>query len=211
MLQYVLGGSEMEKNITERILLTATSLFAEIGFANVTIKQLAHAANINPAAISYYFGGKETLYQEVLRYQFSPAIQALQEVTNCRLSATEQLLAYAEAITTVQHKQPFLTSFWKYRLNHHAAIPNCFIINEYTVQLYQRIVSALSYGISQNEFLPDLELYPTAFVLLEMMHGRSIPVWILIEPGLSDSDTHRCTLQAVRHYLRGINRCVVTV
>ena len=105
----------MKKNITERILLTATSLFAEIGFTNVTIKQLAHAANINPAAISYYFGGKETLYQEVLRYQFSPAIQALQEVTNCRLSATEQLLAYAEAITTVQHKQPFLTSFWKYR------------------------------------------------------------------------------------------------
>lgn len=77
MLQYVLGGSEMKKNITERILLTATSLFAEIGFTNVTIKQLAHAANINPAAISYYFGGKETLYQEVLRYQFSPAIQAL--------------------------------------------------------------------------------------------------------------------------------------
>ena len=197
----------MKRNTLNKILDTGTSLFAELGFENVTIKQLAQAANSNPAAISYYFGGKENLYQEVLKHQFSPALQALQEVSaNCRLTATEQLLAYVEVITAVQHKQPFLASLWQYELNRHAAIPNCFIIKEYTIQLYQRIVSALGYGISQNEFLPNLELYPTAFVLLEMMHALSVPVLLLTEPGLSGPDTRKnYTLQAIRHYLRGIS------
>lgn len=200
----------MKRNTANKVLDTATSLFAELGFENVTIKQLAQAANSNPAAISYYFGGKVNLYQEVLKYQFSPALQALQEVAaSCRLTATEQLLAYVEVITAVQHKQSFLASLWQYELNRHAAIPNCFIIKEYTVQLYQRIVSALGYGISQNEFLPDLELYPTAFVLLEMMHAPSVPVLLLAEPGLSGPDASKnYTLQAVRHYLRGISRRV---
>ena len=196
----------MRRNIANKILDTATSLFAELGFENVTIKQLAQAANSNPAAISYYFGGKVNLYREVLKYQFSPALQALQKVAaDCRLTATEQLLAYVEVVSAVQHKQPFLALLWQYELNDHAFIPNRCIIKKYTLQLYQRIVSALEHGISQNEFLPDLDLYPTAFVLLEMMHAPSVPVWLLIEPGLSSPDARTNYIrQAVRHYLQGI-------
>lgn len=76
----------MKKNTLNKILDTATVLFAECGFENVTIMQLSQAANINCAAISYYLGGKENLYQEVLRSQFLPALQALRE-TDGRLQA----------------------------------------------------------------------------------------------------------------------------
>ena len=200
----------MRRNIAKKTLDTATSLVAELGFENVTIKQLAQAANSNPAAISYYFGGKENLYQEVLKYQFSPALQALQEVAaSYRLTATEQLLAYVEVVTAVQHKQPFLALLWQCELNDHAFIPNRCIIKKYTIQLYHRIVFALEHGISQNEFIPDLDLYSTAFVLLEMMHAPSVPVWLLIEPGLTGPDARtNYILQAVRHYLQGISGSV---
>lgn len=89
-------------------------------------------------------------------------------------------------------------------MHRHAAVNNRSVIEEYTAQLYQHIVSTLCYGISQKEFLPDLELYHTAFVLLEIIHAPYFPVSLLREPGFGIDPRKNYTLQAVRHYLQGI-------
>lgn len=200
----------MKRNTANKILDTATCLFAELGFENVTVTQLAQAANSNPAAISYYFGGKENLYQEVLRSQFSPALQALREVeTSFRLTASERLLTYVKVLADIKHIQPYLTSLWHYEMNHHDAVPNSFVVKEYTAQLYQYIISALCHGISQKEFYPDLEPYHAASVLLEMMHHAFyVPVSLLTESPLSVQNVCKdYTIQAARHYLQGM-RCI---
>lgn len=46
-----------------RLLHTALRLFAEKGFANTSTRELASAAGVNIAAISYYFGDKAGLYR----------------------------------------------------------------------------------------------------------------------------------------------------
>ncbi len=46
----------------ERILYTALALFAEHGFAKTSTREIAKAAGVNIAAISYYFGDKAGLY-----------------------------------------------------------------------------------------------------------------------------------------------------
>ena len=46
-----------------RLLYTALRLFAEKGFANTSTRELASAAGVNIAAISYYFGDKAGLYR----------------------------------------------------------------------------------------------------------------------------------------------------
>lgn len=55
----------MKKNTANKLLDAATPLLAALGWENVTVSQLAEAANLNRAAISYHFGGKEALYQAV--------------------------------------------------------------------------------------------------------------------------------------------------
>ena len=45
------------------LLRTALRLFAEKGFANTSTRELAIAAGVNIAAISYYFGDKAGLYR----------------------------------------------------------------------------------------------------------------------------------------------------
>ena len=47
----------------ERLLLAALALFAQKGFANASIREIAQAAGANVAAISYYFGDKAGLYR----------------------------------------------------------------------------------------------------------------------------------------------------
>lgn len=53
----------------QRLLQAALRLFAERGFANTSTRELAEAAQVNIAAISYHFGDKAGLYRAVF---FSP-------------------------------------------------------------------------------------------------------------------------------------------
>jgi len=49
------------------ILKTATTLFAQNGYAGVGIRKIAEESGCNISAISYYFGGKENLYAECFK------------------------------------------------------------------------------------------------------------------------------------------------
>jgi AcrR family transcriptional regulator len=54
--------------ITRQALLDhATDVFAENGFDRAPVREITRRASVNQAAINYHFGGKEALYQEVLR------------------------------------------------------------------------------------------------------------------------------------------------
>ena len=52
----------------KRILMAASEVFAEHGFADGTTREIAKRADANVAAISYHFGSKEQLYEAVLSY-----------------------------------------------------------------------------------------------------------------------------------------------
>jgi AcrR family transcriptional regulator len=51
-----------------RILEAAGPIFAEKGFEAATVREICQAAGVNLAAVNYYFGGKEQLYQEALAH-----------------------------------------------------------------------------------------------------------------------------------------------
>jgi AcrR family transcriptional regulator len=54
----------------DRILETACRLFAEKGYAQVTIQALCDEADVNIAAVNYHFGSKDKLYDAVWRAAF---------------------------------------------------------------------------------------------------------------------------------------------
>ena len=55
----------------DRLLDAAERLFAEKGFGEVSVRELAAAADVNVAAVNYHFQGKENLFQEVIRRRFA--------------------------------------------------------------------------------------------------------------------------------------------
>ncbi len=52
----------------ERLLVTAGQVFAERGYRAATIRQICTRAGANIAAVHYYFGDKERLYIEAVKY-----------------------------------------------------------------------------------------------------------------------------------------------
>jgi len=55
----------------DRLLDAAEQLFASKGFAEVSVRELAAAADVNLAAVNYHFQGKENLFHEVIIRRFS--------------------------------------------------------------------------------------------------------------------------------------------
>ncbi len=51
----------------ERILDAALAEFADKGYAGARVRQIAERAGVNAQLISYYFGGKEGLYRELVQ------------------------------------------------------------------------------------------------------------------------------------------------
>jgi AcrR family transcriptional regulator len=69
-----LERSKDDAGARERLMGAATRLFAEQGLEGTSTRDIARAAELNVSLISYYFGGKEGLYQTVLR-QFADRLQ----------------------------------------------------------------------------------------------------------------------------------------
>jgi AcrR family transcriptional regulator len=81
--------SSAEKNVRrlskDDILEKTAPLFASEGYAATSMRDLAKACGITPAALYHHFTDKEQLYREVLEYTFRRRIgrmgEALKEVT----------------------------------------------------------------------------------------------------------------------------------
>jgi len=67
-----------EKQI--HILIIAEKLFAENGFDGTSVRQIAKEASVNHAMISYYFGSKERLLENLLVYRTSDFRMELETV-----------------------------------------------------------------------------------------------------------------------------------
>lgn len=60
-----------EENTRERLLDHAERLFAEKGFAAVSVREITSAADCNLAAVNYHFGNKQNLYVAVFRERWA--------------------------------------------------------------------------------------------------------------------------------------------
>lgn len=61
------------QNTRQRLLVAARGLFAERGYHNATVRDIALRAGTNLASINYYFRSKDILYREVMRSTFDPS------------------------------------------------------------------------------------------------------------------------------------------
>ena len=62
-----------------RILMAAGPVFAERGYQAATVRQICQEADVNVAAVNYYFGDKERLYVETVKHAHRPPAAELPE------------------------------------------------------------------------------------------------------------------------------------
>lgn len=92
-------ADKRERSSTRTAVLDAAGrVFAERGFAEATSKEICQLAGANSAAVNYYFGGKEKLYEEVLieAHRQMSDLEELDRIIASHLPPEEKLRTFLE-------------------------------------------------------------------------------------------------------------------
>lgn len=159
----------MEKNdLRNRLMLTATRLFAERGLNGVSIRELSTAAGVSISMISYYFGGKEGLYSSVLQEQFA-SFEQIEEIDEAGLESLAKIEAYIRWIIVRHRNNPYLLRFYTSELTN----PTQFfplIVQPAIGKVLQILVQIIEEGIAGNKFRKDLNPVDTVLAMAGMIN-----------------------------------------
>lgn len=97
-----------DKPTVNKLIEAAIPLFATKGLAAVSVKELADAAGVNIALISYYFGGKDKLYAFVLENQLAILKDAIDAISKEEISAVMKLRRFADILIATNKKNPYI-------------------------------------------------------------------------------------------------------
>jgi hypothetical protein len=75
----------------QKLLEVAESLFAKHGFEAVSVRQLAAEADVNLSMVSYYFGSKDGLFQEMIKSKFPQTRSVLEDLAQSDIHPWEKL------------------------------------------------------------------------------------------------------------------------
>ena len=152
----------------DRLLVAAVDIFAERGFRDATVREICAKAEVNQAAVNYYFGGKEKLYAEALNFALHQADQRypLRDSLSASLPAERRLTDFIQMF--------LLKLLDETALGHHGKL----IAREIADP-----TSALD-GIIAQAIAPQIALLKT--ILPE-----------LVGPRRSDQDIYRCIFSIV--------------
>jgi TetR/AcrR family transcriptional regulator len=140
----------------EKLLTVATGLFATKGFAAVSIRDLAQAAGVNSALISYYFGGKEGLYGEVLEAQFRCFVETARAAMESDLPTEQKIRQWARALLDFHRTHPcWLRLYFSELSNPTPCLES--VVTPYMSQAKEVTTRMIAQGISDGELSPGLD------------------------------------------------------
>ena len=160
-----MANEKTVQDAKEKLLAAATRLFAEKGFAGVSIRQLAEAAGVNSAMISYYYGGKEGLYEAVLTTQYERLLGKFEAIAVLQAPVKEKIRQYAEVIR-LNHtaEQPLMARLIQGELTSPTACMEK-VVRNYTSRIARIVSGIVQQGVEDGEFRQDI---PPLFATLAL-------------------------------------------
>ena len=163
-----------EMNTRGRIIDTAKTLFAEKGFYGVSVRDITGAAGVNTSMISYYFGGKDGLYEAIFESEFMPLLDFLsQEETLGKMDPMERILFLVEKVVEMHTLHPELA-----RLLHHEIFTPTRMYSEKIIRgitlLAEAFRNAFQQGMEKGIFRSDLETFEMSYALASMVNYQFI-------------------------------------
>lgn len=196
----------MDKDLASRdkLLEVATPLFAMKGFAAVSIREIAAAAGMNSALISYHFGGKTGLYTAVLEKEFTRVRIMIDELKMRSMSPRGRLKAYAERLGKLHSHSPYLLRLVTSELT---TPTECFetVIKKTIADVAGFLMGVIDEGMEKGEFRRDVDAGNVAHALAGMINFYfiSTPIVRGFMPD-SDSRTENYIKQALAIFMEGL-------
>lgn len=187
------------------VLEAAGRVFAERGYAKSTSREICEKAGVNSAAINYYFGGKEGLYEEVLveAHRQLVSLEELHAVMESGGAPEDKLRAFLELAGRAALRAPEL---WGLPVLLREVASPCSSLPEPLVasalpklQVVRSLVcevTGLTPGTEEERHATALVLMPCMFLVLFPEKVQS-----LLLPGFMEKPQN--TIEAMIRYVMG--------
>lgn len=143
----------------DAILDSAETLFGEVDVATVTMRSIADAAGVDPASITYHFGGKMDVVAAVLRRRYTVLREHWMQALTLLLAQSDEIPTARELLDTVYRPWFELVESedpgWRNYSRLVASMPNSEVIadlmRDHSGQWEQALITAL------NRAYPDAD------------------------------------------------------
>ena len=82
------------KESAKALIDGAEELFAAYGYEGTSLRMIGDLVNMNPAAINYYFGSKEELYNELFQLRIQMINNKLSKIASMEIDEIGKLLSF---------------------------------------------------------------------------------------------------------------------
>ncbi len=171
------AGAAPSDPVRARLLRVAQELFAERGYAAVSVRALARAAHVSPAMIAYYFRDKPGLLDAVLDDIFERLIAQVRELVASAPAtgdAPERLIRlYVETFS----REPWLPSFLVREVLGGDAARRARFARRFPARIAPLVLPLLRGEAASGRLRPDLD---PALTVLSVLGMCAIP--FLVQP-----------------------------
>ncbi|RZI85662.1 MAG: DUF1956 domain-containing protein [Rubrivivax sp.] len=165
------GSRDRGSRARERLLQESMRIFADKGFAKASTREICQAAEVNVAAIHYYFGDKAGLYRAVL-------LRPIEALTAEFADFDDPALPLDEALRRLMSAFLFPPDAQNGQVDHGMRLhlremvePSAAykdVVAQHILPHHQRMVKLLARHVGADE--PDDALHQLAFALVAMVH-----------------------------------------
>lgn len=174
----------------EKILAAARDLFAEKGFDGTSLRAIARAADVDPALVHHFYGGKDGVFVEAMRFPVDPAV-VLSRVASFPADRFGELMVrtFLEVWGDDERRRPMLAMLRSAMTNEQAAT----LLREF-------VTSALFARAGEATHAPQIRIQAAAGQMIGLMILRYV---VCVEPLASATDDELVELVAptIQRYL----------
>ena len=138
-----------------RILKAATTVFANYGFYNAKISQIARLADVADGTIYLYFKSKDDILISIFEEEMSVLIAQHQEAIDSEKTAEAKLIRFCETHSRIAAENEDLTAFMQLEIRQSAKFQKNYK-SEHLGQFLNIIGSAIDFGKATGEYRKDV-------------------------------------------------------
>ncbi len=173
-------GMKQQEDARMRLLHAGMAVFAEVGFHAATTREISRRAEVNLAAIHYYFADKAGLYRAVFALPFAEQGNVFAQVDIESATLEEALSCFYQWILppTARAEEVMLQKFMQLHAREEAD-PSGILgdaLSEHIKPNHEKLKQLLCRELGKLE--PDLAIEQLAFAIMGMasafVHGRRV-------------------------------------
>jgi len=172
----------------EKILASAAELFAQQGYENTSLSQVARRAKVSKALIFWHFDSKETLYQNAVRRTLEPYFIEVEGIED--LGEREQIERLIDLFYDFVHENVYSVRFFLHLTLRGESRPDESLsrVNELYRVFRRWLAEIIERGRARGAFRADVNAEREAALMVAALIG------ILVQQFMTDEAASACDL-----------------